>query len=228
MPIRQDNINSIIDTSLTAPFQRTISPERWRTYKLGAGFHEETAQRLYLWNAAIGQSFHFPLQTVEVALRNVVHEALKQIYGVEWASDAGSRHMLGPRLAEGILKSERRHRNKYKTAPSTPQIVASLSLGFWVSLLRQGYHGTIWITQSDAAFPNLLDNETMIDISNIGTKIQDLRNRIFHQEPLIGHNLSQDYAAILKMLNWICPLTREWMRSHSSVPKVIRERPRRQ
>ncbi len=227
MPIRQDNINNRIDTNLINVFQRTISPERWRTYKLSAGFHEDTAHRLYIWNAAIGQSFHFPLQTVEVALRNVIHESLKQIYGEDWSVDAGCRQMLGVKLKDIIIKSERRHRNRYNTAANTPQIVASLSLGFWVSLLRQSYHGPIWNNQIHHAFPNLSHNETMVDVSNIGTVIQDLRNRIFHQEPLIGHNLSLDYAAILKMLGWICPSTRDWMRSYSFVPNVIRERPKR-
>lgn len=227
MPIRQDIISSNITPELTVALARTISPERWRTYKFAAGFHEETALRLYLWNAAIGQSFHFPLQTLEVALRNVTHNALKSLHGANWASDANCRHMLGPQLDIDITKSERRHRNRYNAAPTTPQIVASLSLGFWISLLRQGYHGTIWANNVQHAFPNLNIGETMMDVSNVGTTIQDLRNRIFHQEPLIGHDLSTDYGAILKMLGWICLETKEWTRLHTSVPKVIRERPKR-
>lgn len=94
-------------------------------------------------------------------------------------------------------------------------------------LIRQGFHGSIWASQTANAFPHLVNGDDMMDVSRTGTAIQDLRNRIFHQEPLIGHNLSQDYGDILKMLGWICPETREWVRSHSSVPKVIRERPRR-
>ena len=39
-------------------------------------FQGGNGHRLYLWNAAVGQSFHFPLQTAEVALRNVIHQAL--------------------------------------------------------------------------------------------------------------------------------------------------------
>jgi len=27
-------------------------------------------------------------------------------------------------------------------------------------------------------------------------------------------------------LDWVCPMTREWMRSHTSVTRVIHERPR--
>lgn len=227
MPIRQQNIEALIAPELLAAIPRTVSPERWRTYKLAAGFHEETALRLYLWNAAIGQSFHFPLQTVEVALRNVTHHALCALYGNDWAANLQCRHMLGPQCEQDITKSERRHRNRYRVAPTTPQIVASLSLGFWVSLLRQGYHGTIWANQSVIAFPHLGPLETMADVSSTGTIIQDLRNRIFHQEPLIGHNLSGEYSAILKMLGWICPVTRDWARQQTSVPKVIRERPKR-
>lgn len=227
MPIRQGNITAQTTAELSAAFVRTVSPERWRTYTFAAGFHEETALRLYLWNAAIGQSFHFPLQTVEVALRNVVHTALTSLYGGGWAHDANCRHMVGPQLEEELAKTERRHFNRYKVAPTTPQMVASLSLGFWASLTRQGFHGTIWATQQAAAFPHLEADEDMMNVARTGTEIQDLRNRIFHQEPLIGHDLSAEYSSILRMLRWICPETREWVRKHSSVPTVMRERPKR-
>ena len=112
MPIRQDNITPNVTPELITAFNRTISPQRWRTYMLAAGFHEETAVKLYLWNAAIGQSFHFPLQSAEVALRNVIHNALTSLYGANWSSDPNCRHRLGPQLEENIIKSERRHRNK--------------------------------------------------------------------------------------------------------------------
>lgn len=227
MPIRQDNMAVDIAPELMTAFERTVSRERWRTYRLAAGFHDETALRLYLWNIAIGQSFHFPLQTVEVAIRNVIHNSLKELHGTNWAANAECRHLLGSRSVHDIIKSERHHRNKYGNEASTSQIVASLSLGFWISLLRQSYHKTIWERQHLQAFPHLLPNETMINVSNVGSKIHGLRNRIFHQEPLIRHDLSQDYAAILTMLGWICPVTKNWVRSLSSVPKIIRVRPRR-
>ena len=205
---------------------RTISPERWKTYQIAAGFNDDKAHRLYLWNAAVGQSFHFPLQTVEVALRNVLHQALAATFGPDWTQSPACRATLTVDRVNDITKAERRHYGIYKTVPSTPQIVASLSLGFWVSLLRKHYHQSIWATQTSAAFPNLQANETINDVSNTGTSIQNLRNRIFHQEPLLRHNLSVEYAAIIRMLGWICPEMQQWMRQLSSVPKVLRERPR--
>jgi hypothetical protein len=226
MPIRQDRIPDPVSPQLTAAFSRSISPERWRTYERAAGFHPDSTHRLYLWNAAVGQSFHFPLQTVEVCLRNVIHLALVDIYGQNWSADPACRNTLRPKQADDITKAERRHYSIYKAAATTPQIVASLSLGFWVGMLRKDYNQTIWSTHTAHAFPHLKPSETIVDVSRTGSLIQDLRNRIFHQEPLIGHNLTMEYSTILRMIGWICPEMRDWTRTHTSVPRVIRERPR--
>lgn len=226
MPIRQQNIPDLVTPQLTNAFARAISVERWRTYQRAAGFHENLAHQLYLWNAAIGQSFHFPLQTAEVALRNVVHHALVNLYGGNWSADPACRAMLTVKQSDDIAKAERRHFRIHQQGPTTPQIVASLSLGFWVSMLRRDYNRSVWATQTAIAFPNLGNVETIVNVSRTGTAIQDLRNRIFHQEPLIGHNLSADYSAILRMIGWICPEMKEWTRQLSSVPAIIRTRPR--
>lgn len=226
MPIRQQHISASLTPELTTAFSRSISPERWRTYERAAGFHADSAHRLYLWNAAVGQSFHFPLQTVEVALRNVIHLALVDIYAADWSNDQRCLNILQPKQADDIAKAVRRHFSIHKAAATTPQIVASLTLGFWVSMLRKEYNRHIWNSHIGHAFPHLGAGLSMSDISRTASRVQDLRNRIFHQEPLIGHNLSEDYAAILRLLGWICPYMREWTRAHTSVPAVIRERPR--
>ncbi|MEQ1725503.1 MAG: hypothetical protein ABL882_06215 [Sphingopyxis sp.] len=226
MPMRQDNIPDQVTPELMVAFKRSISPERWRTYERSAGFNSESAHKLYLWNAAVGQSFHYPLQTVEVCLRNVIHLALADIYSVNWTSDPNCRNILRPKQVSDIIKAERRHYSIYGVAASSSQVVASLSLGFWVALLRREYNHVIWATHIGQAFPHLGPNESIIDVSRTGTKVQDLRNRIFHQEPLIGHNLTEDYSAILRLIGWICPEMRAWTRRNSSVPKIIRERPR--
>jgi hypothetical protein len=226
MPLRQDPIPDLITPELSAAITRTISPERWRTYQLATGFNEQTAHKLYLWNVAVGQSFHFPLQTVEVALRNVIHHVLTDIYGPNWTQAPAFRATLTPDRVNDILKAERRHYRIYEAAPTTPQILASLSLGFWVTLLRREFNRTLWNSHSGMAFPHLDASESIADVSQTGTDIQSLRNRIFHQEPLIGHDLSLHYASILRMIGWICPEMRNWTRSLSSVPRVLRERPR--
>lgn len=96
MPIRQPNNVAPVTPALMTAFARTVSPERWSTYQRAAGFNDDLAHRLYLWNASIGQSFHYPLQSVEVALRNVVHAALSAIYGPNWTTDHQLRGSLQP------------------------------------------------------------------------------------------------------------------------------------
>lgn len=226
MPLRQANKQYRITPGLRAAFVRTISPERFKTYQIAGGFNEDLAHSLYVWNAAIGQSFHFPLQTLEVALRNVVHRALAALYGSDWVREAACRAILQAKQVEDVTKAERRHYSIHNEVASTPQIIASLSLGFWVAMLRGSYHNRIWATQTLEAFPHLGADSTITDISRAANRIQVLRNRIFHQEPLIGRNLSADYGDILFVLGAICPYTRDWMRAYSSVPSVMRERPR--
>ena len=226
MPLRQPNNVQQLTPALMAAFTRTISPERWRTYEIASGFNDDLTHRLYMWNAAIGQSFHFPLQSVEVALRNVIHASISAVYGPNWATEQAFRAAMQPHQLNYITKAAQRYYRMNRRNPTTSQTVASLSLGFWVAILRRHYNPLIWATQENIAFPSLANGETIGNVSSTATTIQGLRNRIFHQEPLIGHNLSLEYGAILRMLGWICPETRDWVRAHSSVPTVIRERPR--
>lgn len=226
MPLRQAGITSQLTPALSAAFTRTISPERWKTYQRAAGFDDQLAYRLYLWNAAAGQSFHFPLQTLEVALRNVVHQAIAAIFGPEWPTDQECLNTLHPKQVEDITKAERRHFSIKGKVATTPQVVASLSLGFWTAMLRRNYNRAIWATQLANAFPHLPPDDSIGKVSNKANSAQDLRNRIFHQEPLIGHNLSGEYGDILALLGWICPETRDWVKTESSVPAMLRTRPK--
>lgn len=226
MPLRQAIITGELTPELSTAFARTISPERWRTYQRAAGFDEQLAYRLYIWNAAAGQSFHFPLQTLEVALRNVIHQAIATIFGPDWPKDQACLNTLNPTQVDDITKAERRHYSIKGNVVTTPQIVASLSMGFWTAMLRRNYNRMLWSTQLTNAFPNLPPDQTIGTINRKSNSIQDLRNRIFHQEPLIGHNLSGEYGDILALLGWICEETRDWTRAQSSVPKIVRSRPR--
>lgn len=190
-----------------------------------AGFRPDTAVALYLWNAAVGQAFHFPLQTVEVALRNVISRAYAAAFGPDWWKDQACLRVLGNERAEDINKVARRIRHKYGIEPFNDQVVASLMLGFWAALLKREYNAPVWNKQAAIAFPHL-DTSTIRHVSGTANTVQDLRNRMFHHEPLLGRSLSDDYGQILKLLGWICPVTRDWVRGHSSVAAVLRTRPR--
>lgn len=224
MPIRQDPIAGELSPKLKAAFARTVPLPRWQTYVIAAGGDENRALRLYLWNAAIGQSFHFPLQTVEVALRNALNASLVVLFGPDWPQNAPCRTHLGQKRCEEIDKAETRLFNKYGTAPNTDQLVASLMFGFWAAITHPKYN-RIWPARRFAVLPNLPGALSIDDASATADKVQDLRNRIFHQELLIGRDLLADFKNIDDLLGWICPQTNVWMRKNSSVAAVIRQRP---
>ncbi len=226
MPIRQDRPVADFSPELMCALNRTVSAPRWKTYQTATGFRDDVAHLLYLWNAAVGQSFHFPLQAVEVALRNVVNQALCQVAGDNWWSERAGRQIVGDDRCGDIDKAATRLRRKYGASPDTGQIVASLMLGFWAAMLKREYNRPIWDSQAATAFPHLGPRESIRDVRRVANATQDLRNRIFHHEPLIGRSLSDDYGNILRLVGWICPVTKEWVRHHASVPTVIRQKPR--
>ncbi|WP_029004156.1 Abi family protein [Azorhizobium doebereinerae] len=226
MPLRQGAIAVDLPADLQQAFERTVSAPRWHTYLRAAGYRENLALSLYLWNAALGQSFQFPLQVVEVALRNVISSALAAEYGPNWWDNAACREMLESERRIDIDKAAQRIQRKYGSPPHTDQIVASLMLGFWAALLKRPYNSALWHRQTSTAFPWLKPGETIRTVSASANAVQDLRNRIFHHEPLIGRDLSADFSQIMRLLGWICPNTRDWARSNASVQKVLRERPR--
>src|SRR6185312_16772872 len=153
----------------------------------------------YLWNAAAGQGFHFPLQTVEVALRNAVSDALVAVFGAAWWTNASCRTHLGVKRCEEIDKAETRIRNKYGAPPNNDQLTASLMFGFWAALTSAKY-SRLWPARRFAAFPNLPATLSIKDVADSSERIQALRNRIFHHEPLLGRNLLEDYADISDLL----------------------------
>jgi hypothetical protein len=225
MPIRQDRNGDQLTPELMAAFAQTVSMPRWQTYLKAAGFRQNVAISLYLWNVSMGQSFHFPLQVVEVALRNVIHGALTRRIGLDWWSSAAGRQFLDPERCQEIDRVAQRIRRKYEIEPHADQVVASLTFGFWAALLNRRYDAELWDHETDASFPHL-NGKTIKSVSGTADAIQALRNRVFHHEPLIGRPLSDNYSLILRLLGWICPVTREWVRQNSSVPVVLRERPR--
>lgn len=227
VPIRQDGDPGPLTAALNTAFSRTVSPDRWRTYQRAGGGDDDLALQFYLWNAALGQSFHFPLQAAEIALRNVIHDALTMDYGMEWCFDDRCRGMLHEKQRIAIDKAAARHIKKYGTEAATSNVVASVTFGFWTSLLRREYARSIWDWHTKRAFPHLGDSESIRTVRATAEVVQDLRNRIFHHEPLIGHNLLADYGAIIRLLGWICPRTKNWVKRHTSVPVIIRQRPSR-
>ncbi|MDP2354981.1 MAG: hypothetical protein Q8M31_02835 [Beijerinckiaceae bacterium] len=202
----------------------TLSTERFATYLKAAGYNRDRAMRLYVWNAHVGEAFHTPIQTVEVALRNGVNKALRSTFGDYWWADEKYRKTIDRERHSDLDTVEKRIRKRGLTMVNG-QVVAGLSFGFWVGMLQPRYNPALWGAQLRPCFVKLPATETRDSLFKSASAIAGLRNRISHHEPIIARDLSADFAEIMKLLGWICPDTREWVRPHCRVPELIRSKP---
>ena len=208
--------------------ETSLSPERIATYTAETGGNRELALRLYTWNTAISAAFYGPLQGLEVALRNAMHQQLSTAYGEDWYDNPACG------LDQGAM---RKIENAKKTlgrggyAIDPPHVVAELSFGFWVSLLgrggraappdtgRKNYEMTLWRPALYKAFPN--SHLKRADTHRPLDYLRTFRNRIAHHEPIFNRHLQQDYHSILNVAGWICPKTASWIRHHSRVEELL-------
>lgn len=217
------SVNSLIE------FEATLSADRFATYLTASNADREAAARLYTWNTAISAAFYGPLQALEIAVRNSMHRQLSKAYGVDWYDKpaAGLNHGANGKIAQARSELQR---DGYPLDP--PHIIASLSFGFWVSLLGRGghldrartrrasYEMTLWRPALRGAFPhaaslNRATAHTPLDY------LRTFRNRIAHHEPIFHRHLEQDYQNILTVMSWICPHKRSWMEAHCRVREVL-------
>ncbi len=203
---------------------QTLSAERFGTYLTAAGHDRERAQKLYLWNAHMGEAFHTPIQAVEVALRNGINKALIIKYGKDWWRNQALLKILDIEREFDLTTVQKRIRNR-NLPLINGQIVAGLSFGFWVGMLRKRYNPDIWSSHLRVSFPNLPPTENRDSLLRAASLVALLRNRISHHEPIFKRNVSADYADMMALLNWICPATHDWIRPHCQTPIVIRRKP---
>lgn len=217
-------VANVVQQSLIEQLKPVISDERIGTYLTAAGFDPDRALRLYIWNALVGEAFHLPVQSVEVALRNRINRHLINLYGEKWWQENSFLNMAGRDRAADIEVALLRIRNR-GAALETGQIVATLSFGFWASLLQKRYNPALWGGRLQAAFPHLPVEKSRGDLAQRVKRVADFRNRVWHHEPIIKKDLLAEYSVAMELLTWICPIKAGWVRPHCRVPTLIRQKP---
>ena len=182
-------------------FQQGISDNRLAPY-LSQRPSPQEALGLYAWNVALCESLYPSLNSIEVAVRNGIHDAA--------ASDFGDEYWFLTRLSgkELVIASRvNRDLKKYAATPSAGDIVSHLWFGFWVKLLSNSYEGVLWPHLLRPVFPHAPRRQRKV--KNLRSQleiIRRLRNRVFHHEP-IWHlpELEEQHRQILETIGWISP-----------------------
>lgn len=208
-------------------FEASLSHERLEIYLAKAGGDRVRAMRFHDWNTAVSAAFYGPLQGLEVTLRNAMPRELAKRYGTSWYDnpDAGLDKGALVRVSDAKLKLAR---SGHEAEAS--RLVASLSFGFWVSLVGPGgrivsgrktdYETTLWRPALRRAFSHR-ENLTRKQAHGPLNGLRGLRNRIAHHEPIFNRNLIEDHKRILELVGWMSPGTATWIERHSEVYDLL-------
>lgn len=205
-----------VASNFVIALRRPISVDRLESYRPVGGTDTATLVN-YLWNIELSEALYPSLQALEVSFRNGIHAAASSRYGTEfWFDEPGA--LLQKQLD---MIAEARAKVQKSGRPMTAgRIVAAAPFGFWTSLLNRPYempHSTappnrlFWHDAKSqplllsAAFPSV--PQALMTRGAVWQRmngIRELRNRVFHHEPIWNRNtLAREHKAILDAIGWI-------------------------
>lgn len=207
-------------------FRETVSEARFARYLREANGDQFHAIDLYYWNAQLAQCMYIPLQTWEVALRNRLNSFLIWKYKAEWPySDVLLRTLRGNERNRLTEARERQEGNRHGGRAPTDAIVADLSAGFWVALMKPGYDFPFtWKYNLSRIYPfsKALDRDAYYRSSD---ELLDLRNRVAHHEPIMHLRLLDLHGHLMKTISELCPSALAYSEAACSFKEIWHQKP---
>ncbi|MEN7530841.1 hypothetical protein [Cupriavidus sp. DL-D2] len=185
-------------------FERIFSEPRVSRYRARCHGDEGFAMVAYRQNVLLSEALTPFLGTVEVALRNAVHQQLSRHYGRRdwWNAWRGDNRFA--RLTSDVADVRVRLQRRRET-PHPDKIVAELTFGFWTTLFNAEYQEELW-SALRFVFPHCpKEKRKRSIISSVLNRLRYLRNRTFHHEPILWEkgNAIALHGDGLEMLMWI-------------------------
>ncbi|WP_143230876.1 hypothetical protein [Actinosynnema sp. ALI-1.44] len=197
---------------------QALSEARFGKYLDAHGGDVDAAFHMYVWTVSVGGAFYPLLHFAEITLRNALHSALVAEFGREdWWTVAPLTD-----YSQNLVKKAQEKISGSATPPNPNQVVAKLTLGFWVSLLSDTYDRALWVPALHRAFPGYKGRRDRLHAEL--EALRDLRNRVMHFSPLKGRDLRADHAAIYRLYGYLSAGLSAAMRKIDQVPNVLWQR----
>lgn len=194
-------------TKFVTDLKQSISDPRIERYRRPSGASDLDTLINYYWNMALADALLCPLGTVELLLRNTIHETLSEFYSrPDWYDGTG---LLEARQIEQIAEAKK-HIETRKKSITPERVISQVSFGFWVTLLSANYNDRFWRPlrgrNLKVAFPHLPARLKRNDVQSKFYRANSLRNLAFHHEPIFDHpNLLADHSRAYEAISWIDP-----------------------
>ena len=213
-------------------YKATIGIERLKSFNDGnKDACEEYLVEKYIINIKASQALYPILSIVEVYLRNSIDVMLQTIYGSDWLDKEIKKQTIllnydYSKLQEAVKNLDKKYGFKNVTRG---KIISELNFGFWVNLCSSKYNPTIW-TKKNAfkfVFPRFpkKEKENIATISRTLTKIKNLRNRIFHYEPIFKNDAAfwEIYDETIKIISYLPEGNKEIIKRTDNFKSIISE-----
>jgi len=156
------------------------------------------------------------LNVLEISVAQLaIHSALTAHYHrpdwwEAWVGDGDFTWQLG-QIANAKGKLTKRHE-----ATTPDKVVAELTFGFWSSLFNAAFHIKLWSSLHKIFRHCPKSQRQRKNISSALNQIRDLRNRIFHHEPLLWLTpaLLDQHAVGRTVISWLDPILLPWLDPH--------------
>jgi hypothetical protein len=207
--------------------RQRLSPDRFTPYEQAVNGDLAAAFTLYEWNMSVSAALFETLGPVEVVLRNAIHDRLLAWHARRGLPDQWYDHAgLDAQGQRDVARAKDRATRGGRDPEIPGKVIAELTLGFWRYLLARRYQATLW-PAIVTAFSSHHDGSKLsrVAVHDDVQRLQVLRNRIAHHEPVYRRDLQQDFAGMLALASWISPDVVTWVRGLSRVLTILGERP---
>ena len=200
-------------------FERIISGKRIHRYIEACGGNTRKAMTLYRYNVELAQTMFGIIGYFEIALRNAINDILSERFGEDWLRDAalpgGIFAIPDTHKTQGIIYHAFQKLNRDNCYSHT-KLLAEMEFGVWKYMFSP-----VQFRRTDKVLMQIFPNKTKSTrkhtydrayVFNELDKINTLRNRIAHHEPICFPSgkseiytdyILTEYRKILTLCEWM-------------------------
>lgn len=190
---------------------KLISKNRLSSYKYDNNDTDSILLERYLYNIEVSKALYPILSILEISLRNRINEAIETTIRQDWLlHELNHQNILLTGEFNKIQEAKQKLLSKGHKNFTKDDLIAELSLGFWIYLCGRKYKNTLWhktgfFKTVFADYPNFSEFDKLGKITPILQLMLKLRNRVFHHEIIINYpyGIQNCYNELRRLLSYI-------------------------
>lgn len=188
-----------------------FSENRLNSYKYDANDDNSILLERYLYNIEVSKALYPLLSILEISLRNRINKAIENTIQQDWLmKELNAQNILLTGEFNKLQDAKQKLLKKGHKNFTKDDLIAELSLGFWVYLCGRKYKNTLWhkagfFKTVFTDYPNFSEFDKLSKISPVLQLMLKLRNRIFHHEIIINYpyGIINCYNDLKRLLGYI-------------------------